>query len=60
MYIRTLIDTMRFEAVITINFFFFFFFFLISNSNLFRKSAEERNPYTREVYKRALKGTNRK
>jgi cellulose synthase/poly-beta-1,6-N-acetylglucosamine synthase-like glycosyltransferase len=32
----------------------FFFFFLISNCNLL-KSAKGRNPYTREVYKRAPK-----
>jgi len=31
-----------------------YFFFLIGNSNLL-KSAKGRNPYTREVYKRALK-----
>jgi hypothetical protein len=38
---------------------FITFFFLISNSNLL-KSAKGRNPYTREVYKRALKRVERK
>jgi hypothetical protein len=32
-----------------------FFFLLISNCNLFKISAEGRNPYTREVYKGAPK-----
>lgn len=31
------------------------FFFLISNCNYYIKSAKERNPYTREVYKRTPK-----
>jgi len=35
------------------------FFFLIGNSNLL-KSAKGRNPYTREVYKRALKRVEQK
>jgi hypothetical protein len=35
------------------------FFFLISNSNLL-KSAKGRIPYTREVYKRALKRVEQK
>jgi low affinity Fe/Cu permease len=47
-------DNVYMYVSVCMSFSLFTIFFLISNSNLL-KSAKGRNPYTHEVYKRALK-----